>query len=142
MIHFPCWINDKQVKVFVDTGAQQSIMSKKFAEEAIKLIIERLRPKLYVFGDSHTQSFESHNVGNNKQFMIGLSEEDIEISQVKGKKMEDIHNQLLETGVDYIPFKSSSKAYNINLTNLLTNSINISSSDFGIFLSCLINRTF
>ena len=38
----------------------------KFAEEAIKLIIERLRPKLYVFGDSHTQSFESHNIGNNK----------------------------------------------------------------------------
>ena len=34
MIHFPCWINDTQVKVFVDTGAQQSIMSKKFAEEA------------------------------------------------------------------------------------------------------------
>lgn len=33
---------------------------KLFAEEAIKVIEEKLKPKLYVFGDSHTQSFESH----------------------------------------------------------------------------------
>jgi hypothetical protein len=33
---------------------------KLFAEEAIKVIEERLKPKLYVFGDSHTQNFESH----------------------------------------------------------------------------------
>ncbi len=33
---------------------------KLFAEEAIKVIVEKLKPKLYVFGDSHTQSFQSH----------------------------------------------------------------------------------
>lgn len=34
---------------------------KLFAEDAIKVIEEKLKPKLYVFGDSHTQSFTSHN---------------------------------------------------------------------------------
>ncbi len=33
---------------------------KLFAEGAIKIIEEKLKPKLYVFGDSHTQTFESH----------------------------------------------------------------------------------
>jgi DNA damage-inducible protein 1 len=33
MLYFPCWINGKSIKVFIDTGAQLSIMSKKCAEE-------------------------------------------------------------------------------------------------------------
>jgi len=34
---------------------------KLYSEKLIDLLIEKLKPKLYVFGDSHTQSFESHN---------------------------------------------------------------------------------
>ena len=39
---------------------------KLFAEECIKLIENRLKPKLYVFGDSHTQTFSSHNEANSQ----------------------------------------------------------------------------
>jgi hypothetical protein len=37
-----------------------------FAEKAIELIKERLKPKLFVFGDSHTQSYSSHKLANSK----------------------------------------------------------------------------
>ena len=39
---------------------------KLFAEEAIKLIEKVLKPKLFVFGDSHTQTFSSHNDANSQ----------------------------------------------------------------------------
>lgn len=39
---------------------------KLFAEEVIKVIENKLKPKLYVFGDSHTQSFESHQSANSE----------------------------------------------------------------------------
>jgi hypothetical protein len=37
---------------------------KLFAEETIKIIEKKLKPKLFVFGDSHTQSFKSHIEAN------------------------------------------------------------------------------
>lgn len=39
---------------------------KKFAERAIEVIKERLKPRLFVFGDSHTQSYDSHNSAKSK----------------------------------------------------------------------------
>lgn len=33
MLYFFCWINGREIKAFVDTGAQHSIMSRKCAEE-------------------------------------------------------------------------------------------------------------
>jgi hypothetical protein len=39
---------------------------KLFAEESIKLIEKVLKPKLFVFGDSHTQTFSSHNDANSQ----------------------------------------------------------------------------
>lgn len=39
---------------------------KLFAEEAIKVIEQKLKPKIYLFGDSHTQTFKSHNYSTNK----------------------------------------------------------------------------
>ena len=39
---------------------------KLFAEEAIKVIEEKLKPKIYLYGDSHTQTFESHNMSKNR----------------------------------------------------------------------------
>jgi hypothetical protein len=38
---------------------------KLFAEEAIKVIEQKLKPKIYIYGDSHTQTFAEHNKSNN-----------------------------------------------------------------------------
>lgn len=39
---------------------------KLYAERIIKILTDKLKPKLFVFGDSHTQSFESHNIAGSQ----------------------------------------------------------------------------
>lgn len=39
--------------------------------------------------------------------------------QIKDTELEKTHTQLLKTGADYIPFKSSSKSYTPNITDLI-----------------------
>jgi len=40
-------------------------------------------------------------------------------SQIQGKELGDLHDTLLKTGADYIPFNSSSKSYTPNITELI-----------------------
>jgi len=39
---------------------------KLYGDKLINILTEKLKPKLYVFGDSHTQSFESHNIAGSQ----------------------------------------------------------------------------
>lgn len=49
MLYFPCWINGKPIKIFLDTGAQNSIMSRKCAEDyGIAHLIDTRRSGLAV----------------------------------------------------------------------------------------------
>jgi hypothetical protein len=49
-----------ELKDFTDDRHPGYFGSKSFAEKTIKMIENRLKPKLWVFGDSHTETFKSH----------------------------------------------------------------------------------
>jgi hypothetical protein len=40
--------------------------NKKFGERCIKFIVDKLKPRLFVFGDSHTQSFKRHIIAGSE----------------------------------------------------------------------------
>jgi len=50
---------------YTDDGHPGYFGHKLYSEKLIKIIEERIKPKLWVFGDSYTQTFESHFKTNN-----------------------------------------------------------------------------